>query len=240
MGHRREPRLELNLSATLCGMDASGRPFLEPVTIHNVSGTGLLIKNKRIVVNPADIVVVRCGHHQGRFRVIWIITKPPSSHQWLGLQHVSPANLLWGLDLPVPAPDEYLHPRLQARRRHLRFDCELAVELRKKSGRTLTWSSTSNISEGGCFVHMLNVLPMATTIEIGLWLGQLKIWASGTVVSSTTGFGIGIKFTELSADASSRLLASLRSSIQSADRRVDEDYMREWDTSPMRETCSPA
>jgi hypothetical protein len=64
--------------------------------------------------------------------------------------------------------------------------------------------------KGGCFVHMVNVLPVASPLEIGLWVGQLKIWAPGIVVSNVTGFGIGIKFTELSAEASSRLRASLR------------------------------
>lgn len=235
MGHRREPRLELNLSATLCGMDASGRSFLESVTIHNISGNGLLVENKRNIVDAADIVVVRFGHHKARFKVAWVYASPTNGHQWLGLRHVAPTNFLWGLDLPVPAPDEYVRPRLQVRRRHPRFGCELAVEVRIKGARTPNWSTTSDVSEGGCFVHMLNVLPAATAVEIGIWLGQLKIWASGIIVRNVTGFGIGIKFTELSAEASSRLRESIRGSVQSADRRVLADDMRDWETSIVSE-----
>src|SRR5205823_998477 len=99
----------------------------------------------------------------------WVYTSPANSHQWLGLQHVHPTTLFWGLDLPVPAPDEYVRPRLQARRRHPRFSCELSVVVRMKRATTPTWSSTSDIGEGGCFVQMLNVLPLATPVEIGVW-----------------------------------------------------------------------
>jgi PilZ domain len=237
MGHRQEPRLELNLPATLCGMDASGRPFLESVTIHNISGNGLLVENKRSVVDTADMVVVRCGQHKSRFKAAWVYTSPTNSHQWLGLQHVHPTTLSWGLDLPVPAPDEYERPRLQTRRRHPRFSCELSVEVRKKKMTTPTWSSTSNIGEGGCFVQMLNVLPISTPVEIGLWVGQCKIWASGIIVSNVTGFGIGIKFTELSAEASYRLRQAIRGSIESLDRRVVADGAPEWQTLNIKEAC---
>jgi hypothetical protein len=237
MGHRREPRLELNLSATLCGMDACGRPFFQSVTIQNISGNGLLVENNRRAVDAADIVVVRCGQHNGRFKTAWVYTNPANNHQWLGLQHVLPAALFWGFDLPVPAPDDYVRPRLQARRRHLRFNCELSVEVRKKKVTTPTWSSTSNIGEGGCFVQMLNVLPIATPVEIGLWVGQRKIWASGIIVSNVTGFGIGIKFTELSAEASYRLRQAIRGSTESPDRRVVADGAPEWQTLNIREAC---
>src|SRR5262249_10065922 len=91
-GTPREPRLELNLSPTLCGMDASGRSFLESVTIHNISGNGLLVENKRNIVDAADIVVVRFGHHKARFKVAWVYASPTNGHQWLGLRHVAPTN----------------------------------------------------------------------------------------------------------------------------------------------------
>jgi hypothetical protein len=44
---------------------------------------------------------------------------------------------------------------------------------------------------------MPNPLPKGTQIRIALWVKDFKLWANAEVVSSTPGFGIGVKFTEM-------------------------------------------
>lgn len=237
MGHRREPRVQLIFPATLCGMDASGRPFLESATIHNISGRGVLLETDRRVAGPGDIVVLRYGQHKGRFRAMWAKDAPAArGSRLLGLRHLAPTTLFWGLDLPLPSADEYFRPRLQARRQYKRFSCELAVELRIAQSTAPRWSNTSNISEGGCFVNMLNVLPIGTAVDIGIWVGDFKIWASGIVVSNVQGFGIGIKFTALSQEGCYRLLESVEGSLESADRRLAAEQTLNWEASAASES----
>ena len=221
MGHRQEPRIQLNSQASLCGMAPhQGRSFLEPVTVRNISGTGVLVQITRCVVNPGDVVVLRYGQDKGRFRVIWVGEVPDEQQKQLGLQSVLPTKICWGFDLPLAGSDNYRRPRLQARRRHRRFGPELSVELRVENSRIPIWSSTSDISEGGCFAHMPYVLPISARLNIALWLGEVKVWAEGIVMSNLSGSGTGIKFIAIPEEGRQRLRRLLESSPEVTDRRV--------------------
>ena len=232
MGHRQEPRIQLNSQASLCGMDPhQGRSFLEPVMIHNISHRGLLVQVRRCVVKPGDIVVLRRGQNKGRFQVIWVGETADGQRKQLGLRHVLSAPLFWGLDLPLPAPDNYRRPRLHARRRHRRYSRELAVELRGDNSRIPIWSSTSDISEAGCFVHMLNVLPISASLDIAVWVGEAKVWAQGIVVSNLSGSGTGIKFISICEEGRQRLRELIESGPEVADRRTTApDESLGWDS----------
>jgi PilZ domain len=224
MGHRRERRVQLNSQASLCGMDPHwGRSFLEPVMIHNISSTGLLVQVTRCPVSPGDIVVLRHKQSKGRFRVIWVEETPDRKRKKLGLQHVLSTPLFWGLELPLPAPDDYRRPRVQARRRYRRYSRELAVELRVENSRIPFWSSTSDISEAGCFVQMLDVLPISARLDIAMWVGGVKVWAQGMVVSNLSGSGIRIKFIAISEEGRHRLRELIESGPEVIDRRFAPD-----------------
>jgi hypothetical protein len=221
MGHRQEPRIQLNSPASLCGMDLhQGRSFLEPVTIRNMSGRGLLVQLTRCFVNSGDVVVLRCGQNKGRFQVIWVGETSDGRQKQLGLQPVLPANLSWGFDLPLAGPDNYRRPRVQERRRHRRFSRELSVELRVENSRMPIWSSTSGISEGGCFAYMPYVLPISARLNIALWLGEVKVWAEGIVVSNLSGSGTGIKLIAIPEEGRQRLRGLIESGPEVTDRRV--------------------
>src|SRR5438445_657654 len=89
MGHRQEPRIQLNSQASLCGMDPhQGRSFLEPVMIRNISHRGLLVQVRRWVVKPGDIVVLRRGQNKGRFQVIWVGETADGQRKQLGLRRL--------------------------------------------------------------------------------------------------------------------------------------------------------
>jgi hypothetical protein len=221
MGHRQEPRIPLNSQASLCGIASrQGRSFLEPVTIRNISGRGLLVQSTRCAVNPGDVVVLRCGQNKGRFQVIWVGETPDGQQKQLGLQPVLPANLSWGFDLPLAGPDDYRRPRVQVRRRHRRLNLALSVELRAENSRIPIWSSTSDLSEAGCFVHMPYVLPISARLNIALWVGELKVWAEGIVVSNLSGSGTGIRFIAIPEEGRQRLRELIESAPEVTDRRV--------------------
>jgi hypothetical protein len=223
MGHRQEPRVELNSIATLCGVDAQGRSFLENGIIRNISGRGILLEVERCAAKVGDTVVLRCGTNRGRFEVMWISPTENGSSQ-IGLEHVLPTSLFWGLKLPLPAADTYYRARQESRRQTRRFTRELSVEVRVNA-KVPIWSSTANVSEGGCFVYLLNGLPLFSRVDIALWLGPAKFWTEGIVVSSVVGSGIGIKFLAVSDEARERLRDAVQGSGEIQDRRVpSEEY----------------
>jgi hypothetical protein len=230
MGHRREPRVELKSQASLCGMDPhQARSFLEQVTIRNISQRGLLVEGRRCFVRPGDTVVLRYKQHKGRFEVIWAGETPDRTRTQLGLRHILSTTLFWGVELPLPAPDDYQRPRLQARRCRPRYSGEVAVELHLENSGTPIWSTTSDISEAGCFVHLLNVLPLLARLDIALWVREAKVWAQGIVVSSLIGSGTGIKFVAISEEGSQRISELIACLPRVADRRVTLDESLAWD-----------
>ena len=224
MGHRQEPRVELNWPATLCGVDARGRSFLQCVTIRNISGRGVLLDSSECPAKVGETVVLRCGKHHGRFLVMWL----DRDRQLVGLQHVLASTLFWGLDLPA-GPDHYCRERSVTRRDGRRFTAELPVELRINAKVPL-WSTTANVSEGGCFVRMLNGAPLFTRVDIAVWIDSSKFWAEGMVVSSINGEGIGIKFLSMSEEARLRLRDAIETAEEVDDRREAGEPITVWES----------
>ena len=227
MGHRLEPRIQLDSQGSLCGMN-QGRAFLEPAIIRDISGRGLLVEVERCFARPGDIVVVRYGQYKGRFEVIRA-QKTPHGNE-MGLRHASPATLFWGFDLPLPAPDSYRRPRIESRRHQARYLHELAVEIRLENSCVPIWSTTSDISEAGCFVHMLNVVPLAARLDVAMWIGAAKIWAQGMVISSVGGYGTGIRFLAISQEGRQRLRKLIANSPRVKDRRSPHEASLVWQT----------
>jgi len=226
MGHRQEPRVDLNWPATLCGVDEQGRSFLECVTIRNISGRGILLDARHCAAKVGDTVVLRCDKNHGRFQVVWL-DHPQRSSCRIGLQHVLASPIFWGLDLPVAAPDPYYRARSATRRHTPRHLAQLAVEVRANSKAPI-WSSTANVSEGGCFVHVLNGPPVFTRVDVAMWLGLAKVWAQGIVVKNTSGAGIGIKFLSMSESARQVVREAVEKARVVEDRRAARELKPGW------------
>ncbi len=221
MGHRQEPRVDLDWSATLCGVDSQGCSFLERVTIRNMSGRGVLLDATKCEAKIGDTVVLRCGKHHGRFFVKWVV-RAQNARCSVGLQHVSASPLLWGVEMPSALPDTYCRPRKASRRSAHRCMAQLSVEVRAQ-GKAPIWSSTANVSEGGCFVQVLNGLPLFTRVEVALWYGLERSWLEGMVVSSTAGSGIGIKFLSVPDSARQIIRDVIDAAAPIEDRRYGTD-----------------
>ena len=69
----------------------------------------------------------------------------------------------------------------------------------------MIWGDASDISLGGCFVEMAIPLKIETPLTIAIWLGGAKLRLPAQVASTSPGFGIGIRFNAVSADASAFL-----------------------------------
>ena len=68
---------------------------------------------------------------------------------------------------------------------------------------------TANLSEGGCYIEMVQTLEPPTCIDVVLWLNNEKILARAEVVSRHAHLGNGIRFIRMSDSDKEKLRAFL-------------------------------
>lgn len=100
------------------------------------------------------------------------------------------------------------------RRASPRLKCANSVEVYPTGETAPIRSRTSDLSLGGCFLEMPNPLPKGTHLRIALWVQEFKLWANGEVVTSTPGFGIGVKFTEMTEQDRNQLKEFLEGMVR--------------------------
>ncbi len=129
----------------------------------------------------------------------------------MGIHNVLSGSCLWDLSLPAQGDETkaraYASPRPQPR-----MKCSTSAELRPL-GEAPVWSKLGDISDGGCFVEMMIPLKQGTRLKISLWLKDNKVTAEGVVANSRPGFGVGIKFTEMSPQDAEKLRQFVKSLI---------------------------
>ena len=75
--------------------------------------------------------------------------------------------------------------------------CSISVELQPPN-QTIVRGRASDLSHGGCFIEIAIPLPLETKLEIVLWLGGSKLRLQGSVASASPGFGVGMRFVNVS------------------------------------------
>jgi hypothetical protein len=213
MGKRREPRKEIKVPVRIFGTDAEGKIFSEKVLTANVSKQGVQLSGVQAQPKIDEIIGLTYGATKSHFRVKWVGKPGTTLAGHLGLLNLSPEKTFWDFPLPSPAMDNSVL-NTQERRAHPRLKCANSVEV-YPAGQTIPIRSrTSDLSVGGCFLEMPNPLPAGAQIKLALWIKEFKVWVNGQVVTSTPGFGIGVKFTELAEGDRNQLKQFLESMIR--------------------------
>jgi hypothetical protein len=212
MATRREPRKNVALAVRIFGTDATGRVFSESVSTVNVSLEGAMVTGFHRPIQPGEIIGLTYGKNKARFRVQWVGQPGTPLEGRIGLQNVLPANSIWDMQLPPRGLEE--KGRVYASsRKYPRTKCSASVELRP-SGQPPTWTKAGEMSQGGCFAEMMIPLPQGTRLKISVWLKDDKVVAEGVVANSRPGFGVGIKFTEMSATDTAKLKDFLKTMVR--------------------------
>ena len=196
MGKRREPRKEIKVPVRIFGTDKGGQIFSEKVFTSNVSQHGLLLTGVQAQPNPDEVVGVTYGQTKGHFRVIWVGQAGTPQAGQVGLLNLAPEKAFWDFPLPPPGFDGSVRDA-HDRRTSPRVKCASSVEVYPTGEAAPIRTRTADLSLGGCFLEMPNPIPKGTQVRIALWIKESKVWANGEVVTSTPGFGIGVKFTEI-------------------------------------------
>jgi hypothetical protein len=199
MGKRREPRKEIKVPVRIFGTDSGGQIFSEKAFTTNVSQHGVRLTGVQALPNVDEIVGLTYGQTKGHFRVKWV-GKPgtPEAGQ-VGLLNLAPEKAFWDFPVPPPGFDGSVRDA-HDRRTSPRVKCTSSAEIYPSGQTSPMRTRTADLSLGGCFLEMPNPLPKGTQIRIALWVKESKVWANGEVVTSTPGFGIGVRFTEMTPE----------------------------------------
>jgi hypothetical protein len=213
MGKRREPRKEIRVPVRIFGTDSGGEIFSEKVFTLNVSQNGLELDGVQARPKVDEIVGVTYGTTKTHFRVKWVGERGTAKAGRMGLLNLSPEKSLWDFPLPPPSFDGTIRDA-RDRRTQIRVKCTNSAEVYPAGTTAPMRSRTADLSVGGCFLEMPNPLPKGTQIRMALWVKDFKLWANGEVVTSTPGFGIGVKFIELTEQDKNQLKQYIESMIR--------------------------
>jgi c-di-GMP-binding flagellar brake protein YcgR len=83
-------------------------------------------------------------------------------------------------------------------RKYPRVKASIPAETRHAMESFPRRGQTSNISEGGCYIEMVQTLEPPTCIDVVLWLNDHKIQARAEVVTRNANIGNGIRFIRIS------------------------------------------
>jgi DNA-binding response OmpR family regulator len=86
MGHRREERLPLKLSALVWGTRRDGSMFLERAQTLNISSVGARLKGLSTTLYPGAVVGLQHGDNRARFEVVWTGEPGSESDGEIGLR----------------------------------------------------------------------------------------------------------------------------------------------------------
>jgi hypothetical protein len=216
VGKRREPRVDKAVPVRIFGTDTNGQIFSEKLMTLNVSRHGAELGGVQAQLKMGEIIGLTYGTNKVHFRVMWVGSPGSPKHGRIGLLNLSPEKSLWDFALPGPGTDGTgpVARDPHDRRAHPRFKTVNSVEVHPEGQAAPIRARTADLSIGGSFIEMPNPLPKGTQIKIGIWVNDTKLWATGRVVTSTPGFGIGVQFLEISEQDKSQLLRFLESTIR--------------------------
>ena len=180
------------------GTDSGGKIFSENVITVDVSQHGAKLRGVRARVKVEEIIGAAYGTSKVHFRVKWVGDPGSSRDGQIGLLNLTPEKPLWDFPLPSGAMDQFRFAD-KDRRRFPRVRCSISAEVHS-AGQPVIWAKVSDLSLGSCFIEMPLPLPADCKLEVVLWLGTNKVRVHGEVVSTAPGFGIGVRFRNVSPE----------------------------------------
>jgi hypothetical protein len=141
-----------------------------------------------------------------------------------------------------PAPGANDSAARDERRKSQRFAISATAEAQELRTRTRLSGRASDLGIGGCYVDTVSPFPVGTLLTIKLVSGNRSVAANATVASAPVGMGMGLAFTEISADQKENLSAWLRelNGESSPDQAPSEPTRAPVEEAPIRETIAAA
>jgi hypothetical protein len=100
---------------------------------------------------------------------------------------IDPMNLTnkYALNTATTHPDRRLNPR---------YTVQIPIDLRQEDTAASLRLETTDLSRGGCYVHLIKTLVLGTYVQATLWVDKCPVRVRGRVVTRHPQFGNGIMF----------------------------------------------
>jgi len=205
MGKRRDPRIQARLEVRIAGIDANGRPLLQLATTRNISRQGALLEGIQSLFKTDEVISISYKNNKARFRVAWMGSAGTDKAGQIGVQSVDPSKCIWDAATLPPSTDDTYAAKAKERRQHERVPCKLGAELYMQGANAPVRVLLRNISVGGCFVAMPTLPSENGELKIVVWVNEAKLTIQGVIASRRAGFGISIKFTDMTREVREQL-----------------------------------
>lgn len=160
-------------------------------------------------LKPGETIAVTYKNNKARFRVVWVGNPGTTQAGQIGIESLDAAKCIWDVAILSPrVPDTYTAPAPKERRKHRRVPCRLGAELHIEGAEALVRGQITDISEGGCFFAMSTLPNDQSRLKLMFWVNNSKVTIKGIVVSRRPGFGISIRFTEMTEAVREQLRSS--------------------------------
>jgi len=209
------------LPVMVWGTDPDGEIFREEVAAEDLTPAGAQLTGIVHSVAMGDLIGLQYKERKVHARVI-AVRRADRENEWiLRVQLLQTSRCPWNdLELcraPAAAPKE--------RRRFRRHPIGVALDVRTGTEQVPMYASTTDISEGGCYIEALLPLPQGTLLNIAMWLGPEAIVSSAVVRTCDMGVGMGIEFTGLTDETRELLSCYLHNQVERGQPARDNAQM---------------
>lgn len=95
MDRRRSPRVDVEFSVRVWGIDAFFQPFAEPARVKNISSSGVVLKGITHSLRIGSVLEVQLDEGKSQFRVVWIGAAGTHMDGEIGLARLASQPSIW-------------------------------------------------------------------------------------------------------------------------------------------------
>ena len=92
---RSEPRVSVDLSVQVYGIDADGKRFEQAVKARNISLRGALLVGLERTLRSGDLIKIQRGDRSARFQVVWVSPDTLARTLKVAVQRIEADACIW-------------------------------------------------------------------------------------------------------------------------------------------------
>jgi hypothetical protein len=200
-----------------------------------------------LLLEPGEVIEIQRGAVRAKFQVFWMGSPGSAMAGQAGVRSLEPNKSVWGVTVPSDETDlnvdtdrmrDTMPPVRSSsqfpgeKRWHPRFPCSGGVSIKTTSAAWAIHGEIKDLSKGGIYVEMVTPLPVNTQVSLNLEIEGIGLETTGIVRTSYPLVGMGISFTNLSAQNQERVARMIN--------RIQQAKPEEGAVSAHSHTATPA
>jgi hypothetical protein len=170
-----------------------------------IDGFEVTVEGVQQRLDVTDVVGLRHGGQKARFQVAWVGHEGTAQQGQIGLRALELQKDIFGVAIqPEPAPARSSSVGSE-RRSHPRISCQGSVKFRREGADTPDSGALKLLSEGGCYIETAATAPPFSHLDLIMFVDGVELQATGKVLATNPGFGMGIEFAAMNPAYRARL-----------------------------------